>query len=373
MSWRDVWSAATNYVVDDAVFRDGSSYVAIQANNNKDPATQPSFWSLLAQKGATGDQGAQGTTGPAGATGPAGPAGATGATGPAGPQGPEGPQGSQGATGPQGPAGPNAVANGSVTAPSIHFASATNTGIFSPETGKIALAAGGSLFLHNIGTSNTALGATALQNNTGTNNIAIGAGAGSTPVASTNGIFIGNAGATADTATIKIGSQGAQTKAFIGGIFGATTGAIGAVSVVVDLNGQLGTVSSSRRYKEDIQSMGDVTAALMKLRPVTFRYKKPYDSGEKPLEYGLIAEEVAEVLPELAVFNVNGQTETVRYHLLPSFLLAAYQRQQMTIESQAEQIGALERRLSSIEAALARRVAPVVRSSHAISSVGATR
>ena len=63
---------------------------------------------------------------------------------------------------------------------------------------------------------------------------------------------------------------------------------------------------------------------------------------------------MAEVLPGLAVFNADGQTETVKYHLLPPFLLAGYQRQQQTIEAQAEQIAALERRLTSIEAALAR-------------------
>ena len=87
----------------------------------------------------------------------------------------------------------------------------------------------------------------------------------------------------------------------------------------------------------------------------------------------MIAEEVAEVFPDLAVFNAHGQTETVRYHLLPSFLLAGYQRQQKTIETQAEQISALERRLSSIEAALARPVATVARSAHAISPVRVMR
>jgi hypothetical protein len=68
----------------------------------------------------------------------------------------------------------------------------------------------------------------------------------------------------------------------------------------------------------------------------------------------LIAEEVAEVLPDLAVFNDDGQPETVKYHLLPSFLLAGYQRQQQIIAAQAEQIAALERRLAMIEARLGR-------------------
>ena len=112
--------------------------------------------------------------------------------------------------------------------------------------------------------------------------------------------------------------------------------------------------------------MGDVTAMLQKLRPVTFRYKQPYVDGPKPLEYGLIAEEVAEVLPDLAVFNEDGTPETVKYHLLPSLLLNEVQAQQKTIKSQAEQarqqqtinqaqaeqIGALERRLTSLEARL---------------------
>jgi hypothetical protein len=119
-----------------------------------------------------------------------------------------------------------------------------------------------------------------------------------------------------------------------------TTGVNDALIVRIDSNGQLGTASSSRRYKEDIHSMGDVTAMLQKLRPVTYRYKKPFADGGKPIQYGLIAEEVAEVFPDLAVFNKDGTVETVKYDLLPSFLLAGYQQQQQTIEAQAEQIAA---------------------------------
>ena len=110
--------------------------------------------------------------------------------------------------------------------------------------------------------------------------------------------------------------------------------------------------------------MGEVGAALMKLRPVTFRYKKPYDDGSKPIQYGLIAEEVADVLPDLAVFNADGQPETVKYHLLPSFLLAAHQRDhrslqamQELIAAQAQEIAALKRRLGLLEAQFDRRQA----------------
>src|SRR5690242_20641068 len=97
--------------------------------------------------------------------------------------------------------------------------------------------------------------------------------------------------------------------------------------------------------------MADVSAMLAKLRPVTFRYKKPQNGGEHPLQYGLIAEEVAEVFPDLAVFK-DGQPETVKYHLLPSFLLAGWQAQQKTIAAQASRIEALEARLARLEAAL---------------------
>jgi len=100
---------------------------------------------------------------------------------------------------------------------------------------------------------------------------------------------------------------------------------------------------------------------LAKLRPVTFRYIKPYADGSKPIQYGLIAEEVAEAFPYLAVFNADGQPETVKYHLLPTFLLEGFQEQQRVIAAQAGEIlqqrahmAALEERLQAIEAMLAR-------------------
>lgn len=404
------------------------------------------------------------------ATAPQGP---PGPTGPQGPAGPKGATGAKGATGPRGPAGPNSVANGTVSAPSIHFNSSPSTGIFSPATGKIALSEGGTLFLHNIGSSNTALGRSALNpnttgffnvavgedalasntgghdntalgtaalelsttghnntavgsvalfhntgtdntalgasalagnstgtqntalgsgalassttgfantavgldaltsNTTGSNNIAIGSSAGISANAPESSIFIGNSGSPADSNTIKIGFPGEQTTTFIAGIRGKTTGNNNAVAVLIDSNGQLGTANSSRRYKEDIQPMGGASAALMKLRPVTFRYKKPYDDGSKPIQYGLIAEEVADVFPDLTVFNRDGQPETVKYHLLPALLLNEYQQQQKTIQSQAEMIAALERRLSRLEARPPKLDAHLPASRHATLSQGA--
>jgi hypothetical protein len=108
----------------------------------------------------------------------------------------------------------------------------------------------------------------------------------------------------------------------------------------------LGTVSSSRLFKEDIQDMGHASSGLMRLRPVTFRYQKPFADGSKPMQYGLIAEEVAEVYPDLVAHSADGQIETVKYQVLDSMLLNEVQR--LNKENQA-----LRERLSRLEAAMA--------------------
>jgi hypothetical protein len=106
---------------------------------------------------------------------------------------------------------------------------------------------------------------------------------------------------------------------------------------MIDSQGQLGTTSSSRRYKQDIKDMGATSSRLMALRPVTFRYLKPYANGEKPIQFGLIAEEVAETFPELVVRNKEGQPETVKYQDLTPLLLNEVQKQAKTIaELQAQ-------------------------------------
>src|ERR1017187_10918324 len=93
-----------------------------------------------------------------------------------------------------------------------------------------------------------------------------------------------------------------------------------------------------RRYKEDIQDMSDASSNLVRLRPVTFRYKKPYADGSKPLDYGLIAEEVAEVYPDLVVRGKDGQIETVQYQKLTPMLLNELQKQNYEIQKQRREI-----------------------------------
>ncbi len=197
-------------------------------------------------------------------------------------------------------------------------------------TGRSNTATGLSALIGNLdGSQNTALGALALFSNTsGSRNIAVGYRAGRFSTGDDN-IAIGSFGVAGESGTIRIGGSGTHARAFVAGIRGVTTGMADAIQVVVDSAGQLGTLSSSRRSKEDIADMGDATERLLELRPVVFRYRQEQampDGGAPPLEYGLIAEEVAEVFPELVVHDEQGEPFTVKYHLLSSMLLNEMKR-----------------------------------------------
>ena len=206
---------------------------------------------------------------------------------------------------------------------------------------------------NSTGSNNTASGVIALYNNTnGSNNIAIGYQAGYNVISTSNNIHIGNQGTASDSGAVRIGTAGTQSSAYIAGIQGVNIGS--GVQVLVNSNGQLGTIQSSRRYKENIQDMGVASSGLLRLRPVTFRYKKPFDDGSQPVQYGLIAEEVAEVYPDLVARSTDGQIETVKYQVLDSMLLNELQKQNATIAVQKEQIRSLEERLAKVEAALER-------------------
>jgi hypothetical protein len=200
------------------------------------------------------------------------------------------------------------------------------------------------------GSGNVAIGFDSLPNATGQDNIAIGFAAGSGIINGNFNIDIGSNGSNLDEAVTRIGggTLNPTNRTFIAGISGVTTGLPG-TAVVIDANGQLGTISSSRRYKEDFEPMASASDRLLQLRPVQFKYKKPNANGEKPIQYGLIAEEVAEVLPELVVNNKDGQPETVAYHLLPAMLLNELQKehgqltaQEKVIHEQAEQLAAAQ-------------------------------
>jgi hypothetical protein len=252
----------------------------------------------------------------------------------------------------------NNTAGGTNTADGELALESNTTGSGNTATGFAALGA------NTTGAANTASGVSALGGNTtGSNNIAIGQGAGlSVSSGNSNNIHIGSSGVAGDSGAIRIGTAvpltscapcAPQTSFFVAAVRGVTTGNNNAVSVVIDSNGQLGTVNSSRRFKEDIEDMGAVSQDLMRLRPVTFRYKEPFADGSKPIQYGLIAEEVAEVYAELVAHSADGQIETVKYQVLDSMLLNELQKQHRQVEQQTAVIRLLETRLAALEQALA--------------------
>ncbi len=171
--------------------------------------------------------------------------------------------------------------------------------------------------------------------------------------------------------TTRIGTQGRQTDTYIAGINGSPHGTSGSVQeVCVGSDGKIwgqtpGTTCmlSSRRFKEQIAGMGDSSSRLFQLRPVSFFYKPQYDDGSHLLQYGLIAEEVAEVYPEMVAYDKDGQPLTVKYQMLTPMLLNELQKQhtvvaaqqdviktqQQQIQTQGQQIADLQQRLSRLE------------------------
>jgi len=202
--------------------------------------------------------------------------------------------------------------------------------LYTNVTGSDNTAAGNSsLNANTTGSQNTAIGHQSLHTNTtGSNNIALGALAGYNLTTGSYNIDIGNPGVAFEGNTIRIGDS-YQTRTFITGIRGVTTGSADAIPVLIDSAGQLGTVSSSLRFKEAVRDMGDFSNRLLELRPVTFRYI----GQPERIHFGLIAEEVAEVLPELVVCDATGHVETVAYHEMPAMLLNELKKQQAEIEA----------------------------------------
>jgi hypothetical protein len=257
------------------------------------------------------------------------------------------------------------------TTGSYNTASGASTLTNNATGGSNAATGVGALYFNTTGNQNTASGTSALQNNTtgsyntasgeaalvnnttGSNNIAIGQGAAANVSGgNSNNIHMGSQGSGVDSGAIRIGTPGTQTSFFAAGVRGVTTANNDAIPIVIDSAGQLGTVSSSRRFKQDIQDMGDASRGLMRLRPVTFRYQKPFSDGSQPIQYGLIAEEVAEVYPDLVAHSADGQIETVKYQVLSTMLLNEVQRQRREIEAlkaQLNRLSVMESRLAALE------------------------
>src|SRR5438105_2925628 len=179
---------------------------------------------------------------------------------------------------------------------------------------------------------NTATGDEALfSNTTGGSNIASGFTAGQNLTTGSNNIDIGSPGVAGESNKIRIGKIGTQNGTFIAGIHGVTVAS--AVGVVVDVNGHLGTVTSSARFKEAIKPMDKASEAILALQPVTFRYKQELDPDGIP-QFGLIAEEVEKVDPALVVRDENGKVDTVRYEAVNAMLLNEFLKEHRKVEEQ---------------------------------------
>jgi hypothetical protein len=186
---------------------------------------------------------------------------------------------------------------------------------------------------HATGTSNTAIGNSTLVNaTTGDFNIALGVFAGQN-ILGNNNIDIGNGGLAADSNTIRIGNV-SHASTFIAGIFNVTTGGA-AVPVLIDANGQLGTIPSARRFKHGIKPMEKTSESVLALKPVTFHYKS--DKTGTP-QFGLIAEEVAAVNPDLVVRDDKGEIYTVRYDAVNAMLLNEFLKEHKKVEAQQTKI-----------------------------------
>ena len=221
---------------------------------------------------------------------------------------------------------------------------------------------GGALLFNTDGNSNTAIGASALQNNTNGNSTAIGFGAlmnntighdniafgfkaGIRNVMGNNNIHIGNPGVRDEFKTIRIGEAGKHLAAFIAGISGATvpTG----VAVIVDADGHLGTTTSSARFKEGIKQMDKASEAILALKPVTFRYKKDLDPAGIP-QFGLVAEDVEKVNPDLVARDADGKPYSVRYEAVNAMLLNEFIKEHGKVEQLEKQVAALTAGLQKV-------------------------
>jgi hypothetical protein len=167
------------------------------------------------------------------------------------------------------------------------------------------------------GSSNTAVGNAALIFSTGNGNTALGDSAGTGVTTANNVICIRNAG------------DNVSDTAWIGNVFGVTTESGTTAPVIVSDTGQLGTIASSERFKKDINTMDRASEAVLLLRPVTFHYKS--DAKETP-QFGLIAEEVAEVNPALVLPDKEGKPYTVRYEAVNAMLLNEFLKEHKKVE-----------------------------------------
>jgi len=234
--------------------------------------------------------------------------------------------------------------------------------LLSNTTGSFNTGSGVSALRNNItGNSNTAVGHNALVGNTtGNLNIALGDDAGLEHIIGGSNIYIGDVGLGGESNVIAIGNRPtggtSYNSFFVGAVYGVTTGSSTTLPVIVDNGGQLGTAPSAARFKKEIKPMDKTSESVLALKPVTFHYKS--DKTNTP-QFGLVAEEVAAVNPDLVVRDKNGEIYSVRYDAVNAMLLNEFlkehrknEQQEATIARQQKQIDALTAGLQKVSAQL---------------------
>jgi hypothetical protein len=243
-----------------------------------------------------------------------------------------------------------------------------NTGTGNTATGGAALAGNttgkedtaigqAALLFNTTGNNNTAIGNNALyKNTTGSFNIALGNEAGGSLTRGNNNIEIGNKGVAGEANTIRLGKQGTQTATYIAGISGAIipTG----VAVIVDASGHLGTTTSSAHYKDEIKPMDKASEAILALKPVAFRYKKDLDADGIP-QFGLVAEEVEKVNPDLVARDDEGKPYSVRYEAVNAMLLNEFLKEHKAFLQEQRKVEQLEKQLEKLTAGLQKVTAQI--------------
>ena len=203
---------------------------------------------------------------------------------------------------------------------------------------------------NNAGFANTAVGLNAVMSNTsGWRNTAVGTGAGRGLTTGRDDIYLGfqiDAIGGGESNTIRIGSV--QTRTFIAGIDGT---AVSGATVVVNGIGQLGVAASSARFKNDIRSMDKASEAIPALRPVTFHYKEEIDPDGIP-QFGLVAEEVEKVNPELVARDDQGKVYTVRYEGVNAMLLNEFLKEHKAVQEHGATIAELKKQIATLAARL---------------------